>query len=173
MSTLQERIAEVMTKTGLSVGEIATIAQVSSSAVTQWKDGPTQTIKTAPATRLAERTGFSALWLATGQGAMLIPAIQTPAVKFSGVDPLELVGGGVPTLEQALGVVLDALANSPAQAEIKQLLPMLIDTNAAAYRARLLELLAQPAAPPMPAAESKDFQPPVPATLFNKPKQPT
>jgi phage repressor protein C with HTH and peptisase S24 domain len=74
MSTLQERINEVMTKTGMTVGEIAAIAQVSSSAVTQWKDGPTQTIKTAPATRLAEHTGFPALWLATGEGASSPPA---------------------------------------------------------------------------------------------------
>lgn len=99
MSTLQDRITEVMVKTGLTVGEIAAIAQVSSSAVTQWKDGPTQTIKTAPATRLAERTGFSALWLATGQGEMLTPSIQTSNVKFSGVDPVDLAfTGGVPLI---------------------------------------------------------------------------
>lgn len=91
MRTLQDRVNEVMAKTGLTVGEIATIAQVSSSAVTQWKDGPTQTIKTAPATRLAENTGFSAMWLATGQGAMLTPSIQTPNVKLSGRDQVAQV----------------------------------------------------------------------------------
>ncbi|MDN5503243.1 MAG: peptidase S24 [Comamonas sp.] len=69
MSTLQERIAHLMEKTGLKVSEIARITGVSSSAVTQWKDGPTQSLKTAPATKLAEATGFSAMWIATGTGS--------------------------------------------------------------------------------------------------------
>ncbi|ULR87204.1 LexA family transcriptional regulator [Comamonas sp. B21-038] len=68
MSTLQERIAEIMATAGLSVGDIADIAGVSSSAVTQWKEGPTKTIKTAPATRLSEKTGYRAMWIATGDG---------------------------------------------------------------------------------------------------------
>ncbi len=68
MTTLQERIAKVMAETGMTVGRIAEVTGVSSSAVTQWKDGPTKTIKTAPATKLAASTGFSALWLATGVG---------------------------------------------------------------------------------------------------------
>lgn len=68
MSTLQDRIAEIMTSTNMAVGEIAKIAQVSSSAVTQWKDGQTKTIKIEPAVLLERATGFSALWLATGKG---------------------------------------------------------------------------------------------------------
>ena len=53
------------------------------------------------------------------------------------------VQAGPPTLAQALEVVLDAMAQSTAKAELKQLLPMLVETNAAAYRARLGELLGQ------------------------------
>lgn len=53
MTTLQDRIARLMSETGMSVGEIARIAGVTSSAVTQWKDGPTKSLKTAPATKLA------------------------------------------------------------------------------------------------------------------------
>ena len=68
MSTLQDRIAEIMQSANLQVGDIATIAGVSSSAVTQWKDGPTKSIKTAPATKLSEKTGYSAMWIATGEG---------------------------------------------------------------------------------------------------------
>ena len=68
MSTLQERIAKVMAETGMTVGRIAEVTGVSSSAVTQWKDGPTKTLKTAPATKLSAATGFSALWVATGVG---------------------------------------------------------------------------------------------------------
>lgn len=68
MTTLQDRIAKLMAETGKTVGEIADIAEVSSSAVTQWKDGPTKSLKTAPATKLAAATGFSAMWIATGAG---------------------------------------------------------------------------------------------------------
>ena len=68
MTTLQDRIAKLMSETGKTVGEIADIAEVSSSAVTQWKDGPTKSLKTAPATKLAAATGFSAMWIATGSG---------------------------------------------------------------------------------------------------------
>ena len=68
MTTLQERIAKLMAETGKSVGDLAGIAGVSSSAVTQWKDGPTKSLKTAPAVKLATATGFNAMWIATGIG---------------------------------------------------------------------------------------------------------
>lgn len=73
VSTLQERIAELMAATGLSVGAMADIAGVSSSAVSQWKDGPTKALKTGPATRLADRTGFCARWIADGDGPKMMP----------------------------------------------------------------------------------------------------
>ena len=68
MTTLQDRIAKLMAITGKTVGDIASIAGVSSSAVTQWKDGPTKSLKTAPAVKLAAATGFNAMWIATGVG---------------------------------------------------------------------------------------------------------
>lgn len=73
MQTLQERIAELMAATGLTVGELADTAGVTSSAATQWKDGPTKTLKAAPAARLSARTGFSALWLSSGEGPKMAP----------------------------------------------------------------------------------------------------
>ena len=80
MATLQERIAELMAATGLTVGGMADIAGVSSSAVTQWKDGPTKSLKTGPATKLANATGFSAMWIATGEGPKkLAPGAAPPA----------------------------------------------------------------------------------------------
>lgn len=68
MSTLQDRIAEIMSATGLTVGQIAEITGVSSSAVTQWKDGPTKSLKAVPAARLASKTGYSAVWISSGEG---------------------------------------------------------------------------------------------------------
>lgn len=58
-----------MAHSGLTVGQIAEVCGVSSSAVSQWKEGPIKSIKPAPAARLAERTGFNALWIATGEGS--------------------------------------------------------------------------------------------------------
>ena len=109
------------------------------------------------------------LWLVHG------PSDATTSHPSSGqpgdVELAQTSPGGLP-LALALNVVLDALAASPAKTELRQLLTMLVDTNAPAYRQRLAELLAQPAANPMPAAESRDFQPPVPS-IFDKTKQPT
>ncbi len=78
MQTLQERIAELMASTGLTVGGMAEIAGVTSSAATQWKDGPTKSLKTGPATKLASATGFSAMWIATGEGPKKLPFGATP-----------------------------------------------------------------------------------------------
>jgi phage repressor protein C with HTH and peptisase S24 domain len=86
---LQQRIAELMAETGWSVGDIAEIAGVSSSAVSQWKDGPTRSIKLEPATALAQKSGLSALWLATGKGSRrpLVPPTDDLALQpeFAGV----------------------------------------------------------------------------------------
>ena len=88
MSTLQDRIAEIMAATGLRVGEISTITGVSSSAVTQWKDGPTKSISLLPATKLSQRTGYSATWIATGIGQKLTTPIreQTPVYLENNPD---------------------------------------------------------------------------------------
>ncbi|MGJ7544615.1 LexA family transcriptional regulator [Variovorax sp. LT1R16] len=68
MTTLEERIAELMAATGWTIGQLADIAEVSSSAVSQWANGQTQSIKLEPAIRIERASGFSALWLANGKG---------------------------------------------------------------------------------------------------------
>lgn len=91
MNTLQDRIAELMQTTGFSVGQLSEIAGVSSSAVSQWKDGPTKALKTGPATRLADRTGFCARWIADGDGPKKgAPDIQNigPGPELRGKVPL-------------------------------------------------------------------------------------
>lgn len=98
MSTLQERISELMESTGWKVGDMAEIAGVSSSAVTQWKDGPTQSVKLEPATRLAAKCGFSALWIATGKGP------KRPAVP-AGDGILEPEFAGAPKPPKPVPVV--------------------------------------------------------------------
>ena len=59
---------ELVRETGWTVGEISGKAGVSSSAVSQWLSGETQSLKIEPAVLLERFTGFSALWLAKGKG---------------------------------------------------------------------------------------------------------
>lgn len=93
MSTLQERIAEIMAATRLSVGDIADITGVTSSAVTQWKDGPTKSLKAAPASKLAAKTGFNAVWISTGEGTKITTGNAAYDLTSSEVgDPIELKG---------------------------------------------------------------------------------
>ncbi|KGG82861.1 cI repressor protein [Comamonas thiooxydans] len=68
----------------MSVGEIAKVTGVTSSAVTQWKDGPTKSLKTAPATKLAAASGFNAMWIATGTG----PVKSNPAGFDANIRPI-------------------------------------------------------------------------------------
>lgn len=91
MNTLQDRIAEVMAVAGLTVGELADIAGVTSSAATQWKDGPTKTLKAAPAAKLSAKTGFHALWLSSGDGPKMAPEgadNTSPGPNIRGQVPL-------------------------------------------------------------------------------------
>lgn len=85
MPNLQERIAIVMQESGLTLSEISRIAQVSTSAVAQWKEGQTKSIKPGPAARLAAVTGFNALWLATGEGTRGDGATAAPEAKTAPV----------------------------------------------------------------------------------------
>lgn len=123
----------------------------------------------------AKAYGVDAHWLATGKGAMLAASSAFDDKIPNNDRPIgnKFAPSPAPTLAQALEVVMDAMAQSAAKAELKQLLPMLVETNASAYRARLAELLVQSGASQVPAAESRDFQPPVPPQIFDKTKQPS
>lgn len=75
MSTLKQRIEEMMQETGMDERAVAAAAGVSRSAVIQWlgKGGDNskeiKSLGVRPACKLEEATGFKALWLATGDGA--------------------------------------------------------------------------------------------------------
>lgn len=84
-TTLQERIAELMEATGWKVGDIAGLCNISSSAVTQWKEGPTKSITLEPAIKLERASGFSALWIASGKGEKLArPASHEDDAEYAG-----------------------------------------------------------------------------------------
>lgn len=73
MQTLQERIEELMAARGWTVGKVASVAGVSSSAVSQWLGrGGAKSSKSIGdfevALRLEKESGYSAMWLAKGKG---------------------------------------------------------------------------------------------------------
>lgn len=71
-----------------------------------------------------------------------------------------------PPIRSALPVVLDAIAACPHKEELRVLLPLLLETDAPPYRARLLQLLG--ADVPRLPADSRDFYPPVPQQAETK-----
>ena len=67
MSTLSNRIQEIVAA-GYKKAEVARAAGKSPAAVTQWISGETKEIKADSAAGIQKVTGFSAVWIATGQG---------------------------------------------------------------------------------------------------------
>ena len=106
MPALADRMKELESQFGLTVGEIAKLCGVTSSAVSQWfgkGDKPSKEIGSVRAAVMLERrTGWSALWIAYGEG---------PKICASGV-----VGGeqratqktDVPTALVTLGEAIES-----------------------------------------------------------------
>lgn len=65
---INERIARALTLSGKKKGEAAKACGVANSAVTQWIDGTTKSLKPENLYALAALTGFNARWLAIGEG---------------------------------------------------------------------------------------------------------
>ncbi len=71
MSALTDRIEELMEATGWDVQQVATIADVTPSAVRQWLGRGSKEIKSIAleaAVLLGERSGFRPLWISKGKG---------------------------------------------------------------------------------------------------------
>lgn len=67
MKTLAQRTQEAI-DAGFTVGELAAAAKKSSSAVSQWLNGTTKSIKADSAIGLEKKTGWNAEWWITGKG---------------------------------------------------------------------------------------------------------
>lgn len=65
---INERIARAIQLSGKKKGEVAKACDVANSAVTQWIDGTTKSLKPENLYALAALTGFNARWLAIGEG---------------------------------------------------------------------------------------------------------
>ncbi len=66
MSTLQERIAELMAETKATHADLMRVTKLTSPAITFIINGPTKSLKTSTAAKLERAYGFSAAWLSDG-----------------------------------------------------------------------------------------------------------
>ena len=68
MSSLQERLAEILDDQDLTKASLARAAGVSSASVTYWMSGETKEISARAASNIEKHTGYRAAWIATGVG---------------------------------------------------------------------------------------------------------
>jgi transcriptional regulator with XRE-family HTH domain len=68
MSSLHQRVSLAISKSGHYASSVAHALKITPEAVLQWMNGTTKTIKAENIFALADLTGYSARWLATGEG---------------------------------------------------------------------------------------------------------
>lgn len=131
-TTLQERMLELMTATGWTVGEIARIAGVTSAAVSQWVGNgagkQSKSIGNAEAAlRLEKASGFSWIWLAQGKGQKLAATdtvrVEDVAQEIQLANALEVLTKALQKSDKntriALEPLLASMANEPEDAAKK------------------------------------------------------
>lgn len=72
-----ERIAQAIAVSGLKKGEIASACGVANSAVTQWINGESKSLRPENLYALAKATGFNAKWLAIGEGPERVEGMES------------------------------------------------------------------------------------------------
>jgi hypothetical protein len=98
------------------------------------KNWETRGISDAGAIKAEGILGCLAHWLTTGEGDMLGVNSPTATVKDS-------LSHQPPSMDEALLVVLDAMAVAPQRDKLRTALLAVLDDDAPAYRQRLAELL--------------------------------
>jgi len=81
---MKDRLKEAIDASRLPVPEVAKRLKVSRSAVYQWLAGDTKNLKLENLFAVAEMTGYSAKWLATGQGTKREAKLFAP--DLAGLD---------------------------------------------------------------------------------------
>lgn len=97
---LKDRIEEILGTSGLSKGALAEVAGVSAGAVSLWlNESPsgTKSLKAGTAEKIQAKTGFSAVWVATGKGPKMASQIPntSPAESRSSVPLISWVKAGL------------------------------------------------------------------------------
>lgn len=104
---LKDRI-QALLDAGFTRTQIAKAAKKSQSAVTQWLSGDTKELKSDSAAGIQAVTGFSAVWLATGNGPRL-------AAEATNVALGPNIGGTVPLLSSVQAGNFKELVNNHSQ----------------------------------------------------------
>jgi phage repressor protein C with HTH and peptisase S24 domain len=88
MSTLAERIRECLRESGAKQAQLARIALVKPSSVSDWLSGETKTLSTDPAIKLSRFFGVNIDWLTTGKGLKRNQEMQALAeIAYSNTTP--------------------------------------------------------------------------------------
>ena len=151
MSTLEERLREVMGAKGWERRDLVRITGQSSSVVSQWLGHGSKTIhsiqKIEAALALERASGFSAAWIAKGIGAKRVPAgleFRPPAWELhearSPYGPE--VGASVDQLVTALAAALDQLPSDAQPAVLQALQALVLAPDSARARAALSRALS-------------------------------
>ena len=145
MTVLADRMKELEDQFGLTVGEIAKLCGVTSSAVSQWfgtKGKASNEIGSVRAAVMLERrTGWSALWIAYGEG----PKIVMPTGKVAS-GPLCM-----PEVIAGLGAAIQGIEEPKARQAATGMLRDYIDDPEA--NADMIPLIARRLAGEIPAFE--------------------
>lgn len=155
--TLAERVKKALAIRGMTQAELARRAGIAQPSVNAWVSGATQSMRASVAVKAARVLRVRTEWLASGVGPM--------EEEFHSDTAIEPTRQPVDTATAA-AVFLDALRACPHKEELRVLLPLLLETDAPLYRARLLQLLG--ADVPRLPADSRDFYPPVPQQAETK-----
>ena len=78
MSTLADRIQQIMRETALKPKDLSKITGVSVQSISYWVNGQTKDIRNETLFKLARGTGYSPEWIATGEGPAHMIAIKHP-----------------------------------------------------------------------------------------------
>ncbi len=83
-TTLADRIVALTSELNWKPAELARQAEVSRASVSDWLSGKTKTLNPEVAQRLERKSGFNAIWLATGQGNRKALTTAEPVAPSAG-----------------------------------------------------------------------------------------
>jgi len=153
MSSLEERLREIMAAKGWERRDLVRVTGQSSSVVSQWLGRGSKTIHTIQkieaALALEKESGFAAAWIAKGLGpkrAAEAPdhgsaawVAREPVAPFAGSSPL-----GVPEIVSALAGILDRLDTDRQGAVARALQALVVAPDSAKARAAVIRALEPP-----------------------------
>lgn len=89
VTTIHRRLETARTNAGLSQAELAKRVGVTRSAVNQWESGQTKHVRPENLFAVADATGHSARWIATGKGLARLPIRPEDGVPAEIIDLAE------------------------------------------------------------------------------------